>query len=456
MSEKQNELFWKEKAGNFARIIWFAIAELAHGLKKGKIPIYTYCLPGVFVAACLTFKLDYFAAEQLGRTSLKLSRSASLLATYLSLFSGFILWAFQRAYQRNYALSKLKETFERAQLNHGAKFPALIDDVAVDDYVRRLKIKNNGQPIDRWLAAKEMIAANLNIHIIKMNYFEDDRSRIEIIYSLVPLERSYPFPADLHLADGDIPIGRSYEGPIIVNLHRLPHMLVAGETNCGKTNFLKVMSKVLIENNDDCEVHFLDYKESAEGLSLLSCFGGQHERINVFSNKEANTKHIVELAKTMDARLTELSKLGAVNFDEYLRKKISTPKTSGKSEPSRKEQLRRMYIVIDEIAEVYARGKDLSKNLADEARVALNRLTRQARSAGMHLVICTQYPSAQGLDTTVKNNLPGVLCFAQPNVAGSNAAIGNNRATLIDPDIKGRAIWKVGPKQEEVQTYLFQ
>ncbi|MGZ3744868.1 MAG: FtsK/SpoIIIE domain-containing protein [Pseudobdellovibrionaceae bacterium] len=456
MSEQQNEQFWKEKLNNITRISWFAIAELIQGFRKGTIPIFTYCLPGLFVALCLIAKFDYFAADVLGKSSLRLTRSTSLIATYLSLFSGFILWAFQRAHQRNYALSKLKEAFERAQLNHGAKFPSLIDDIAVDDYVRRLKIKNNGQPIDKWIAVKEMIATNLNISIIKMNYYEEDRSRIEIIYSLKSMLRSYPFPTDLKLPDGDIPIGVSYGGPIILNLHRLPHMLVAGETNCGKTNFLKTLSRVLVENNEDCEVHFLDYKESAEGLSLLSSFGGAHDRIHVFSNKEANTKHIVSLATTMDARLKELSELGAVNFDEYLRKRISVTKKSGKGDPTRQEKLRRMYIVIDEIAEVYAKGKDLSKGLADEARAALNRLTRQARSAGMHLVICTQYPSAQGLDTTVKNNLPGVLCFAQPNVAGSTAAIGNNRATMIDPDIKGRAIWKVGPKQEEVQTYLFQ
>jgi len=89
------------------------------------------------------------------------------------------------------------------------------------------------------------------------------------------------------------------------------------------------------------------------------------------------------------------------------------------------------------------------------AREAVNRIARQGRAAGVHLIIATQRPDSANFDQTVKSNIPAVLCFPMPSQAASISALGTKRAFDLNPEIKGRAIWKFGSKVCEVQTYLF-
>ena len=74
------------------------------------------------------------------------------------------------------------------------------------------------------------------------------------------------------------------------------------------------------------------------------------------------------------------------------------------------------------------------------------------RAVGISLVIGVQKPDSKNLDVTIKANLSGILCFPVPHFNQSMVVIGNGRAAELNNAYKGRAIWKYGMDQIEVQT----
>ncbi len=166
------------------------------------------------------------------------------------------------------------------------------------------------------------------------------------------------------------------------------------------------------------------------------------------------------LTEVLIERLNQIKNSGAINFDEYLKKSVAVQPSVeilSKSEAqNKKEKLSRLFIVVDEIAQVYVKDNSSTKELKNKAREALNKIARQGRAAGVHLIVATQKPDAQSFDQTVKANMPAVLCFPMPSQVASVSVLGTKRAYDLDPEIKGRAIYKFGPALHEVQTYYFQ
>jgi DNA segregation ATPase FtsK/SpoIIIE-like protein len=107
---------------------------------------------------------------------------------------------------------------------------------------------------------------------------------------------------------------------------------------------------------------------------------------------------------------------------------------------------------IDEASVLY--GKTSSgkhKELVAKARDLTDEIAKLARAAGIHLVIATQKPLKESLDTKTLENLTGRMIFKMSTHAGSLTALGNSKAYTL-PDIKGRGIWAGGNKYIEIQT----
>ncbi|MCB0370940.1 MAG: hypothetical protein KDD45_16340, partial [Bdellovibrionales bacterium] len=174
----------------------------------------------------------------------------------------------------------------------------------------------------------------------------------------------------------------------------------------------------------------------------------------------ASITYLSTLNEVLISRLEEIKKSGALNFEEYLKNKISSQGITdlqSKSEAlNRVEKLKRLFIVIDEVAEVYTKSFSSNKTLKNQAREAINKIARLGRAAGTHLIVATQKPDAQSFDQTVKANMPAILCFPMPSQVASVSVLGTKRAFDLNPEIKGRAIYKFGPHMHEVQTYYFQ
>jgi DNA segregation ATPase FtsK/SpoIIIE, S-DNA-T family len=457
MKKTKSQLYWENLTITAARFLWFSICELWSGIKNEKIDIRLYILPGTCIAAFFALRVDSVAARLFNRDWLEMSYGLRTVTVYTSLFAGWMVWAFERAYYRAKLLSKLRAAFTYCGLEANQKLPAFIEDKPIDEHVRNLKLFTRGLPVKKFTDNKENLEGFLNISIVKMRDENGDKGRINILYAMEPLQTQALLDELLSFDDGEIPIGISYEGPIKVNMRDVAHILIAGQTGGGKSNFEKVVTTVLVLNNKNADVYYLDFKGGMELADLTNRLGSDHDNFHKYEGPKACAKFLSDLGDKIEGRLKEIARLGVANLDAYQAKFLSLPSTVDEDGIAKSSDgLKRTYIVIDEIAQLYARDPSVSKEDLLKAREAVNRIARQGRAAGIHLIVATQKPDSMSFDQTVKANLPAVLCFPMANQASSVSALGTKRAFDLDPEIKGRAIWKYGPKANEVQTYLFQ
>ena len=122
------------------------------------------------------------------------------------------------------------------------------------------------------------------------------------------------------------------------------------------------------------------------------------------------------LGQDLEGRLTHLKDCGASNLDDYLKKRLA--KKSDASDGRMDQDEKRTFIVIDEMAQLASKEPGIEKALVEQARASVNRIARQGRAAGVHLIIATQKPDSTSFDQTVKANLPGHSLFSndQPGI----------------------------------------
>lgn len=454
MSQSKINWHWENLIFSGFRFFWFTLCELCNGIREDKIDVVRYLYPGAAIAGLLVARCDVGLSWLTGLESLRLPMAMREWIVYTSLFSGPFIWAGERAFYRARLLARLKAAFVAAGLLANKKMPGFIEDIPIDQHVRRLKIFANGIPLKKFIENIVILEAQLNFIVVRMYEEPNDKSRINIVYSMKNLASMAHLENPEAFQDGDVPIGETFGGEIQVNMRDIGHMLVAGQTGQGKSNFLKVVTSTLTLNNAEAEVYFLDFKGGMELADLTNRLGSEQPN---FFHKEGPAHCVTmlgQIGSTIESRLTTMAEAGASTFDDYLKKYASKSVTG--NDVKRTEKLRRQYIVIDEIAQLYARDPGIARENLLKAREAVNRIARQGRAAGVHLIVATQRPDATSFDQTVKANLPAVLCFPMVSQAASVSALGTKRAFDLNPEIKGRAVWKYGPQMTEVQTYVFE
>ncbi len=382
-----------------------------------------------------------------------------MFITLFAASSGLIFFGFEKASARMKLTERLQKAFDYCDLKSGGLYPSFIKDEPVDEYVRQMKLFVPGIPLQRFKDKKIELEAHFNVNIVKMFEEENDKTRINIIYSMRDLPTSVTLDNPASYVDGDIPIGLGYGTEIKINLKDMGHMLVAGQTGGGKSNFLKTVTSILCLNNADADVYFLDFKEGVEMMALKNKLGSTQNNFHTKDGPDKSIEFLGGLGEVLTTRLNEIKNSGAINFDEYLKKQVAAvPQINPEYRSgvqNKAEKLKRLFIVIDEVAEVYVKSNSSSKELKTKAREAINKIARQGRAAGVHLIVATQKPDSQSFDQTVKTNMPAILCFPMPSQVASITVLGTKRAFDLNPEIKGRAIYKFGPSLHEVQTYYF-
>ncbi len=185
-------------------------------------------------------------------------------------------------------------------------------------------------------------------------------------------------------------VGRDVSGkPIVVNLAKMPHLLMAGKTGSGKSVGMNAFLCSLLWNNspEDLKLILIDPKR----VELNRYKGLPHLLTPVIVEPEKSVSALAWAVAEMNRRYRMLSEAGVVNLDQY------NEKFAEKKEP-------RIVIVIDELADLMmVAGKDVE--------AAVVRIAQLARAVGMHLIIATQRPSVDVVTGLIKANLPARIAF---------------------------------------------
>ncbi len=111
---------------------------------------------------CFYFRLDSLLLTKIG-LKYHLAGGLRIFLIYLSLLSGWVLWGMVRAGQRNKLLNKLKDAFEAAKLKCNGRYPSLIEDLKIDEHVRKLRLLCHGVPKSDFEKEIERLESVLNM-----------------------------------------------------------------------------------------------------------------------------------------------------------------------------------------------------------------------------------------------------------------------------------------------------
>lgn len=224
-----------------------------------------------------------------------------------------------------------------------------------------------------------------------------------------------------------IGIGRDVSGnPVIADLARMPHMLIAGATGSGKSVCITSIAACLAMNNtpEDLRMVMIDSKM----VELIRFNGLPH----LYGKVETKLDRILGVLRwvvsEMEHRYRLLESAHARDLDSYNRK--ITRKSDAKPLP-------RIVVMIDELA-------DLMMSAPDQTEHNLVRLAQMARATGIHLVVATQRPSTDVVTGLIKANFPARLAFAVASgidsrvildYTGAESLLGKGDMLFLNPEI---------------------
>jgi S-DNA-T family DNA segregation ATPase FtsK/SpoIIIE len=204
-----------------------------------------------------------------------------------------------------------------------------------------------------------------------------------------------------------IALGKDITGaPVITDLTKMPHLLVAGATGTGKSVCINTMINSLLFklSPDIVRLLMIDPKR----IELSAYHDIPHLLHPVVTQPKDATRALRWAVKEMERRYMLLSDRGVRNIETYNRKvlKLASPDTTAAQDSSRGTDILLPYIIliIDELA-------DLMMVSSRDVEEAITRLAQMARAAGMHLVIATQRPSVDVLTGIIKANFPTRISF---------------------------------------------
>jgi len=211
-----------------------------------------------------------------------------------------------------------------------------------------------------------------------------------------------------------IALGRDVSGqPVVADLTRMPHLLIAGTTGSGKSVCIAALTTCLAMNNtpEDLRLIMIDPKM----VELVRFNGLPH----LFGKVETNLERILGVLRwavaEMDRRYRLLEESHSRNLDSYNRK---ARRRRGE------EPLPRIVILIDELA-------DLMMSAPDQTEPALVRLAQMARATGIHLVVATQRPSTDVVTGLIKANFPARMSFAVASMVDSRVILDTTGAESL-------------------------
>lgn len=196
-----------------------------------------------------------------------------------------------------------------------------------------------------------------------------------------------------------IALGRDITGdPIIGNLGKMPHLLVAGATGSGKSVCINSIVSSLLYKAKPSEVKLLMIDPKMVELNVYN--GIPHLISPVVTDPKKAAKALKMVVNEMEKRYEKFSEKGARDIERY----NTLLKTENDGEGHHVQLLPYIVVIIDELA-------DLMMVAPTDVEDAIIRLAQKARAAGIHLIVATQRPSVDVITGLIKANIPSRIAF---------------------------------------------
>jgi S-DNA-T family DNA segregation ATPase FtsK/SpoIIIE len=313
------------------------------------------------------------------------------------------------------------------RLRPGVKMNRLVtlaDDLALKMSARSIRVAR--------IAGKDMVGVEV----------PNPRSRVVVLRELLE---------DPHWSSEErllpVALGLDLEGrPVIADLAKMPHLLIAGATGTGKSVCINAIITSLIfhyRHKEDLRLLMIDPK-----MVELSMYKDlPHLRHPVVTNNKEAARVLKWAVGEMERRYALLEANGARNLTDFNRKVVDgkqlrnpaprkvtltdiateaadTPPPSPPVEAYTEGKLPLIVIVVDELA-------DLMMTVQSEIETPLARLAQKARAVGVHLLLATQRPSVNVITGLIKANFPSRIAFRVASKVDSRTILDGNGAEAL-------------------------
>ncbi len=237
-------------------------------------------------------------------------------------------------------------------------------------------------------------------------------------------------------------LGKDIGGdPVVANLAKMPHLLIAGTTGSGKSVAINTMILSLLYklSPEECRLIMIDPK-----MLELSVYDGiPHLLSPVVTDPKKAVVALKWVVSEMEERYRKMSKMGVRNIEGYngrvrealakgemFRRTIQTGFDENTGEPVFETEefqpilLPYIVVVVDEMA-------DLMMVAGKEIEACIQRLAQMARASGIHLIMATQRPSVDVITGTIKANFPTRISFQVTSKIDSRTILGEQGAEQL-------------------------
>jgi S-DNA-T family DNA segregation ATPase FtsK/SpoIIIE len=237
-------------------------------------------------------------------------------------------------------------------------------------------------------------------------------------------------------------LGKDIGGdPVVANLSKMPHLLIAGTTGSGKSVAINTMILSLLYRltPEDCRLIMIDPK-----MLELSVYDGiPHLLSPVVTDPKKAVVALKWVVGEMEERYRKMSKMGVRNIDGYnsrvadalgkgemFSRTVQTGFDEDTGEPIFEteefapEKMPYIVVIVDEMA-------DLMMVAGKEIEACIQRLAQMARASGIHLIMATQRPSVDVITGTIKANFPTRISFQVTSKVDSRTILGEQGAEQL-------------------------
>ena len=279
---------------------------------------------------------------------------------------------------------------------------------------------SQGIPLKVWKDKQAAIETVLDITIVNI---KNGSGKSRVLLYAVPAISDLPEMiqwSDKYLSRQSfiLNLGESFTGPVMVDLAKVPHILLGGSTGSGKSVLLKLLLMQAIRK--DADVCIADFKG---GVDFPPAW---HKSCRMCFEEQSTLELLTELTEELERRKQLFASAGLPNIDSY--------------NAGGEEKLKRHIFACDEIAEMLDKTGLTKEQKETVTRIEsrLSMIARQGRAFGIHLILATQRPDANILSGQIRNNINCRICGRADNILSQIILDNTAAAEQIPKDASGR------------------
>ncbi|GAK07582.1 LOW QUALITY PROTEIN: cell division protein FtsK [Geomicrobium sp. JCM 19038] len=215
-------------------------------------------------------------------------------------------------------------------------------------------------------------------------------------------------------------LGRDISGePMMAELNKMPHLLVAGATGSGKSVCINGIVTSILMRAKPHEVKLMMIDPKMVELNVYN--GIPHLLTPVVTEPKKAAQALKKVVSEMERRYDLFSHSGSRNIEGY---NAMVRKHNEKDEEEEKPLLPYIVVIVDELA-------DLMMVASSDVEDAITRLAQMARAAGIHMIIATQRPSVDVITGVIKANIPSRIAFGVSSSTDSRTILDSSGAEKL-------------------------